>query len=85
MGHKTEFSYDGNGNLTEVKSKANTGTQSHAIDHDIITTHEYDSYGNRTKTTFMPGTTQEKVVETVYDTTLTPIRLKSRQRSRWTV
>ena len=69
MGHKTEFTYDGNGNLTEVKSKANTGTQSHAIGHDIITTHEYDSYGNRTKTTFMPGTTQEKVVETVYDTT----------------
>ena len=38
MGHKTEFTYDANGNLTEVRSKANTGTQSHAIGHDIITT-----------------------------------------------
>ena len=26
MGHKTEFSYDTNGNVTEVRSKANTGT-----------------------------------------------------------
>ena len=98
MGHKTEFTYDGNGNLTEVKSKANTGTQTHAIDHDIITTHVYDSYGNRTKTTFMPGTTQEKVVETVYDTTHNtyPVEVKTtvtvdgvdriiRTRSEWDV
>ena len=69
MGHRTEFKYDDNGNLTEVRSKANTGTQAHAIGHDIITTYKYDSYGNRVKTTFMPDTSQEKVVETVYDTT----------------
>ena len=42
MGHKTEFKYDGNGNLTKVISKANTGTQPHAIGHDIITTYAYD-------------------------------------------
>ena len=69
MGHKTTFTYDTKGNLTEQRSKANTGTQPHAVDHDIITKHEYDSYGNRIKTTFMPDTTQEKVVETVYDST----------------
>ena len=79
MGHKTVFEYDGNGNLTEVRSKANTGTQPHAIGHDIITTYAYDRYGNRTKTTFMPGTTQEKVVETVYDPTHNtyPIEVKT--------
>ena len=69
MGHKTTFTYDTNGNLTEQRSKANTGTQPHAVSRDIITKHAYDSYGNRTKTTFMPGTTQEKVVKTVYDST----------------
>ena len=69
MGHKTTFTYDTKGNLTEQRSKANTGTQPHAVDHDIVTTHAYDAYGNRIKTTFMPGTTQEKVVETVYDST----------------
>ena len=69
MGHKTTFTYDTKGNLTEVRSKANTGTQPHAVDHDIITTHEYDTYGNRIKSKFMPGTTQEQVVETVYDST----------------
>ena len=96
MGHKTTFTYDTNGNLTEVRSKANTGTQTHAIDHDIITTHKYDTYGNPIKTTFMPGTTQEKVVETVYDTTHTtyPVEVKTtvtvdgaahtiRTRSEW--
>ena len=79
MGHKTTFSYDANGNLTEQRSKANTGTQPHAVDHDIITTHAYDAYGNRIKTTFMPGTTQEKVVETVYDSThhTYPIEVKT--------
>ena len=79
MGHKTTFSYDTNGNLTEQRSKANTGTQPHAIAHDIVTTHAYDSYGNRIKTTFMPGTTQEKVVETVYDSTHStyPIEVKT--------
>ena len=80
MGHRTEFSYDDEtGNLTEVRSKANTGTQAHAIDHDIVTKHKYDRYGNRTKTTFMPGTTQEKVVQTVYDTThhTYPIEVKT--------
>ena len=69
MGHRTEFTYDTNGNLTEQRSKANTGSQPHAVDHDIVTKHEYDAYGNRIKTTFMPKTTQEKVVETVYDST----------------
>ncbi len=69
MGRRTEFSYDDKGNLTEQRSKADTGIQPHAVDRDIVTTHEYDTYGNRTKTTFMPGTTQEKVVETVYDAT----------------
>ena len=79
MGHRTTFSYDANGNLTELRHKANTGVQPHRIDHDIITTHQYDSYGNRTKTTFMPGTTQEKVVETVYDAThhTYPIEVKT--------
>ncbi len=79
MGHKTTFTYDSKGNLTEQRSKANTGTQPHAVDHDIITKHTYDSYGNRTKTTFMPGTTQEKVVETVYDAThhTYPIEVKT--------
>ncbi|MDE0184000.1 MAG: hypothetical protein OXP71_00935 [Candidatus Poribacteria bacterium] len=67
MGHRTEFSYDDKGNLTAQRSKANTGTQPVAVDHDIITIHQYDAYGNRIKTTFMPDTTQEKVVETVYD------------------
>ena len=69
LGHRTEFSYDDKGNLTETRSKANTGTQAHAIGHDIITTYEYDTYGNRTKTIFMPDTTQQKVIETVYDPT----------------
>lgn len=59
MGHRAEFSYDDN--LTEQRSIANTGKQPHAVDYDIVTTHEYDSYGNRIKTTFMPGTDQEKV------------------------
>ena len=79
MGHKTTFIYDTNGNLTEVRSKANTGTQPHAVDHDIVTTHEYDTYGNRIKTKFMPGTTQEQVVETVYDSTYHtyPIEVKT--------
>ena len=79
MGHKTTFTYDTKGNLTEQRGKANTGTQPHAIDHDIITKHTYDSYGNRTKTTFMPGTTQEKIVEIVYDSTkhTYPIEVKS--------
>ena len=79
MGHKTTFSYDTKGNLTEQRSKANTGTQPHAVDHDIVTTHAYDAYGNRIKTTFMPGTTQEKVVETVYDSThhTYPIEVKT--------
>ena len=79
MGHKTTFTYDTKGNLTEQRSKANTGTQPHAVSHDIITKHTYDSYGNRTKTTFMPGTTQEKVVETVYDSTHStyPIEVKT--------
>ena len=79
MGHKTTFTYDSKGNLTEQRSKASTGTQPHAIAHDIITKHEYDSYGNRTKTTFMPGTTHEKVVETVYDSTHNayPIEVKT--------
>ena len=96
MGHKTTFTYDGNGNLTEVRSKANTGTQAHAIGHDIITAHKYDTYGNRIKTTFMPGTAQEKVVETAYDTTHStyPVEVKTtvtvdgeahtiRTRSEW--
>ena len=82
----------------KVRSKANTGTQTHAIGHDIITTYEYDRYGNRTKTTFMPGTTQEKVVETVYDPTHNtyPVAVKTtvtvdgvariiRTRSEWDV
>ena len=79
MGHKTTFTYDTKGNLTEQRSKANTGTQPHAVDHDIVTTHAYDTYGNRIKTTFMPGTTQEKVVETVYDSThhTYPIEVKT--------
>ena len=79
MGHRTEFTYDANGNLTEQRSKANTGTQPHAVDHDIVTTHAYDAYGNRIKTTFMPDTTQEKVVETVYDSThhTYPIEVKT--------
>ena len=79
MGHKTTFTYDTKGNLTEQRSKANTGTQPHAVDHDIITKHEYDSYGNRIKTIFMPDTTQEKVVETVYDSThhTYPIEVKT--------
>ncbi len=79
MGHKTTFTYDDNGNLTEQRSKANTGTQPHAVNHDIVTTHAYDAYGNRIKTTFMPGTTQEKVVETVYDSThhTYPIEVKT--------
>ena len=79
MGHKTTFTYDTKGNLTEQRSKANTGTQPHAVDHDIVTAHAYDAYGNRIKTTFMPGTTQEKVVETVYDSThhTYPIEVKT--------
>ena len=79
MGHKTTFTYDSKGNLTESRSKANTGTQPHAVDHDIVITHQYDSYGNRTKTTFMPGTSEEKVVETVYDSThhTYPIEVKT--------
>ncbi|MDE0184812.1 MAG: DUF6531 domain-containing protein [Candidatus Poribacteria bacterium] len=79
MGHKTTFTYDTKGNLTEQRSKANTGTQPHAVSHDIITKHTYDSYGNRIKTTFMPDTTQEKVVETVYDSTHStyPIEVKT--------
>ena len=79
MGHRTEFSYDDKGNLTEQRSKADTGIQPHAVGSDIVTTHEYDTYGNRTKTTFMPGTTQEKVVETVYDAThhAYPIEVKT--------
>ena len=79
MGHKTTFTYDTKGNLTERRSKANTGSQPHAVDHDIVTTHAYDAYGNRIKTTFMPGTTQEKVVETVYDSThhTYPIEVKT--------
>ncbi len=79
MGHKTEFTYDTKGNLTEKRSKANTGTQPHAVDHDIITTHAYDSYGNRTTTTFMPDTSQEKAVTTVYDSTkhTYPIEVKT--------
>ena len=79
MGHKTTFTYDTKGNLNEQRSKANTGTQPHAVDHDIVTTHAYDTYGNRIKTTFMPGTTQEKVVETVYDSTHNtyPIEVKT--------
>ena len=79
MGHKTTFAYDTKGNLTEQRGKASTGTQPHAIAHDIITTHEYDSYGNRVKTKFMPGTTQEKVVTTVYDPThhTYPIEVKT--------
>ena len=98
LGHRTEFSYDDKGNLTETRSKANTGTQAHAIGHDIITTYEYDRYGNRTKTTFMPDTSQEKVVETVYDPTHStyPIEVKTtvtvdgvariiRTRSEWDV
>ena len=62
-GHKTEFSYDDKGNLTEVRSKANTGTQPHAIDHDIVTTHVYDSYGNRTQTTVTPKANEQQVVQ----------------------
>ena len=98
MGHKTEFSYDANGNLTEVRSKASTGTQPHAVDHDIVTTHEYDTYGNRIKTTFMPGTAQQKIVQTVYDSThhTYPVEVKTtvtvngaahiiRTRSEWDV
>ena len=79
MGHKTTFTYDTNGNLTEQRSKAETGTQPHAVDHDIITKHTYDTYGNRTKTIFMEDTTQEKVVETVYDSThhTYPIEVKT--------
>ena len=79
MGHKTTFTYDTKGNLTEQRSKASTGTQPHAVGHDIITTHEYDTYGNRTKTKFMPGTSQEKVVTTVYDSTkhAYPIEVKT--------
>ena len=79
MGHRTEFTYDTKGNLTEQRSKANTGTQPHAVDHDIVTTHAYDAYGNRIKSTFMPGTTQEKIVETVYDSThhTYPIEVKT--------
>ena len=79
MDHKTTFTYDTKGNLTEQRSKANTGTQPHAVDHDIIIKHTYDSYGNRIKTTFMPDTTQEKVVETVYDSThhTYPIEVKT--------
>ncbi len=79
MGHRTEFSYDDKGNLTEQRSKADTGIQPHAVDHDIVTTHEYDAYGNQIKTTFMPGTAQEKVVETVYESTHNayPIRSKT--------
>ena len=79
MGHKTTFTYDTNGNLTEQRSKSKTGKQPHAVDHDIITKHTYDTYGNRTKTIFMEDTTQEKVVETVYDTTNNayPIEVKT--------
>ena len=98
MGHKTEFTYDDRGNLIRTVSKANTGTQSHAVAHDIITTHEYDDYGNRIKTTFMPGTTQQKIVQTVYDSTYHtyPIEVKTtvtvngaahtiRTRSEWDI
>ncbi len=79
MGHKTTFTYDTNGNLTEVRSKANTGTQPHAIDHDIVTTHAYDSYGNRIKTTVTPKANYQQVVQTVYDSThhAYPIEVKT--------
>ena len=79
MGHKTEFTYDTKGNLTEVRSKKNTGTQPHAIDHDIVTTHQYDSYGNRIKTTVKPAATVTQVVQTVYDSTYHtyPIEVKT--------
>lgn len=79
MGHKTEFSYDSKGNLTEVKSKAKTGTQPHAIAHDIVTTHQYDSYGNRIKTTLKPSKTVTQVVETVYEKTFNayPVEIKT--------
>ena len=79
MGHKTTFTYDTNGNLTEVRSKANTGTQPHAIDHDIVTTHVYDSYGNRTQTTVTPKANEQQVVQTVYDSTYHtyPIEVKT--------
>ena len=69
MGHKTEFSYDSKGNLTKVKRVKNTGTQPHKIAHDIVTTHAYDTYGNRIKTTSQLSTTQTQVVETKYDST----------------
>ena len=69
MGHKTTFSYDTKGNLTELRNKANTGSQPHSVDHDIIIKHTYNAYGKPKKTVFMEGTDQEKVVETVYDTT----------------
>jgi len=79
MGHKTKFTYDTKGNLTEVRSKANTGTQPHAIDHDIVTTHVYDSYGNRTQTTVTPKANEQQVVQTVYDSTYHtyPIEVKT--------
>lgn len=47
------------------------GSQPYSVDHDIVTTHEYDSYGNCIRTTqYMsdPGT-PNKVVETIYDST----------------
>ena len=69
MGHKTEFTYDSKGNLTKVKSVKNTGTQPHAIAHDIETTHKYDSYGNRIKTTNQLTPTKTQVIETVFDST----------------
>jgi len=42
-----------------VRQKANTGSQTYSVDHDIVTTNEYDSCGNCIRTTHYmsdPGT-----------------------------
>ena len=79
MGHKTEFTYDTKGNLTKVKSIKNTGSQPHKVVNDIETTHQYDSYGNRIKTTRQLSKTENQVIETVYDSTYTayPVEVKT--------
>ncbi len=51
MGHRTEFTYEAKGNLTEVRSKASTGTQP----HDIVTTHEYGTFHRLSQVSYKTG------------------------------